>query len=65
MCVETEGHGVLGGSSRVNEQWLRDWFPVVGLLSQVVFWMVFMDLHASSKTRALVTFTSDPKDPEW
>lgn len=49
----------------MSQQWLHVWFPVVALFLQVIFWSLYISLHASSHTIALLSFTRDPYDPHW
>ena len=49
----------------MSDQWLQDWFPVVGLMLQTVLWGLIIPRFASRRTVALLTFSRLPEDPTW
>jgi hypothetical protein len=49
----------------MSAQWLQEWFPVVGMMLQVLLWGQIVPRIASPKTLAILTFQPLPGDPKW
>jgi len=49
----------------MSAHWLHTWFPVVGLLLQVLIWGMLIPRLVSEKTMALLTFRESRTDPEF
>ncbi len=49
----------------MSDQWLRQWFPVVGMMLQVIFWGQFINLHGSRRLQAIMTNQPLPEDPDF
>lgn len=49
----------------MSQQWLDDWFPVVGLVLQVIFWAEFLGFYGSPELHSIVTFQRLPGDPNF
>lgn len=49
----------------MSDQWFHQWFPVVGMLFQVVLWGAILPRIASPEVLAIVTFSPLPGDPKF